>query len=136
MCFLANGDQVITWVVELKILLTVYTLFQILVWWVTISDWPLVLVCISFYSPHGSWGNVPEYSFGRISWNLPWHTLVRRFILLLANLQNKFEWGRYDVNNLSLHLNWCCWLLHKCPLGHNPIFPHPSHILNSEAYNK
>ncbi len=84
-------------------------LFHVLVVWVTISDWPLLLVYISFYSPHGSSVNVPKYSFGRISWNLPWHTLVRRFILLLANLQNKFEWGRDNINNLCLHNNW-----HRC----------------------
>ncbi len=86
----------------------------------------LMLVCISFYSPHGSSRNVPEYSFGRISWNLPWHTLAIRFILLLDNLQIKFEWGRDDVNGLCLHINQCPLTLAQmyiCPLGKNPIFP-------------
>ncbi len=34
----------------------VYTLFQVLVLWVTISDRPLLLVSISFYSPYRSSG--------------------------------------------------------------------------------
>ncbi len=51
-----------------------YTLFQILVEWVIISDWHLLLAGISLYSPHGSSQKVLEDSFGRIPWNLPWHT--------------------------------------------------------------
>ncbi len=39
-----------------------YTLFQILVWWVAISDWPWLLVGISFNSPHGtSWKHLIYY---------------------------------------------------------------------------
>jgi len=101
-----------------KILLTEYTLFQIWVAWVTISDWPL-LVGISFYGPQRSSGNVPEYSFGRISWNLPWHTLTERFILFV-NLQTKFGLRKRLHNLVPLTLD----LMYRCPLGKNPIFPH------------
>ncbi len=80
--------------------------------------------CISFYSPHGSSGNVPEFSFGRILWNPPWHTLARRFILLLVNLQNKFEWVRDDVHNLCLHINWCSRANVHLPNWQNPYLSH------------
>ncbi len=76
-----------------------------------------LLVSISFYSAHISSGNISEYYFGRISWNLPWHTLARRFIHLIANLKNKFEWGRDDVNKLAPPIlaptNTCICLLGK-----------------------
>jgi hypothetical protein len=35
------------------------------------SDCPFMSILISLYSPHGSSWNFPEYSFGRIPWNLP-----------------------------------------------------------------
>ncbi len=70
-------------------------LFQILVLWVTISDWHLLLVCISFFSPQAClressratlWLShmyaLLEHSFGAC------HTSTRRFILLV-DLQNK-----------------------------------------------
>jgi hypothetical protein len=28
-------------------------------------------------------GNAREYSFGRISWNLPWHTLTKRYFFFV-----------------------------------------------------
>jgi hypothetical protein len=99
-------------------------LFQILVRWIKISGQTLLLVFISFYSPHGSSGNVPECSFGRILWNLPWHTLVSRFILL-ANLQNKFEWRKDDISNfMSSHklVPLTLALMCICLLGKNPTF--------------
>jgi len=83
-------------------------LFQILVWWITISDWPLLLVCISFYSPLGMFQNILLAEYHGTFHDTP---LARIFIRLLANLQNKFEWGGDDVSNLCLHINWCRWLL-------------------------
>jgi hypothetical protein len=76
-------------------------LFQVLVWWVAISDWP-VLLGISFYSPHRSSGNVPEYSFGigRVSWNLPWLTVTK--ILLCQS--SKLVWVRKSDSCSNVHL--------------------------------
>ncbi len=55
--------------------------------------------------PQRSSGNVPEYSFGRISWNLPRHTLTKRFILLVNLYKTGWVWGTYCVNN------FCCTLI-------------------------
>jgi len=71
----------------------IYSLYQVLVLLLTISDWPSFLVGISIYSksssPKEAPGNVPEYFLGRISWNLPWLALTKRLVL-----PSKQVWGR------------------------------------------
>ncbi len=89
-------------------------LFQVLVFRVAISDWPLLLVGISLYSKsyspkeaQGMFQNILLAEYHRTSHETP---LTKRFILFV-NLQNEFGWGRDCVNNLCLNINWCHWLL-------------------------
>jgi hypothetical protein len=47
------------------------------------------------------------------------------------NLQNEFEWGRDDVNNLCLHINWCRSDIHadSCSNEHLPVIFQQSDLL-------
>ncbi len=87
--------------------------------WVNYNIW--LTPCVS--SPHGSSWNVLEYSFGRIPWNLPWHTQQQDSLFLLPNLQNKFGWHQWFM---FAHKLVPLTLMPVCigPLGKNPIFPH------------
>jgi len=98
-----------------------YSLFQILVVWVTISDWPCVLVNISLNSPHGTSKNVPGCSLGRIPWNLLWHTQQQDGDILVLDLQNKFRWCHQSRDcsvNLCLSINQRRYLLSQRALAH------------------
>ncbi len=71
-------------------------LFRILVWSVTISDWPMLLVCISFYNPQvclrefsraTQWLSHTYALLGHSFWAC--HTSTTRRFILLVDLQNK-----------------------------------------------
>ncbi len=78
-----------------------------------------MLVGISFYSPHGISWNVPEYSFGRILWNLPWHTLEEDSFFFLLTLKTSLcEWEMLAHKLVLLTSVPVC----ISPLGKSPIF--------------
>jgi len=97
-----------------------YTLIQILVEWVTISDWPIMLVGISLCSPHGSSWNILEYSFGRILGNMT-HPETFKTSLGEQEMTSRCLFANNSVSLTSVPM--CISLL-----GKSPIFPHYYHF--------
>ncbi len=94
-------------------------LFSVLVFWVTISDWPLLLGKIIFYGKFifpKEVHSVPEYT-GRISWNFPCHILVNLH-------QTSLVWGRDEHSQfISSHkLAPLTFGLSMSSTGKSPIF--------------
>jgi hypothetical protein len=99
-----------------------YVLFQILVWWVLISDWPSLLADISFYRSQRSSGSVPEYFFWQNIMEPSMSHPNKNFLLLTFKMS-------LSVEEMTSTIYVCTWIgaADSCSNVHLPIRQKSNH---------
>jgi hypothetical protein len=113
----------------------IYSLFQVLVWWVTISDWPQLLVSISIYSKscfpkeaQGMFQNIMEPSMTHLDKD-SFFLSIFKTSLVRKRLHQQFL-SAHKLASLTLALMCACLLSKTLIFPSNNLHPNSLLVTN------